>query len=234
MEAKYTCLIVDEDSHAHDVIKALLLCYPSVKFMKSCYNKEEAIREINTHQYDIVFLNVKMPNLNGIDIIGKLNKKPTIIITSTVASFAFEAYENGAVDYLKKPILKGRFGRAIKKALLYSKEKRKENKKYLILKIDGLPTKINQDEILYIRSMVNHSKYYLQNRIKPVLINEAFSKQLLKLNTETFLQTHRTCIVNKKYITGKKDNELILSSNTFLPIGRKYLSEIQSLLIQLE
>jgi DNA-binding LytR/AlgR family response regulator len=234
MESKYTCLIIDEKAADHDILKAFLLCWSNLKFMKSCFNVEEAIIELNEHHYDIVFFDVSLSNGASIDLIAKLNKKPTIIITSDDTSFAFEAYENDAVDYLLKPIIKSRFARAIRKALTYSKERRKEKKKYIELKIDGLATKIDQEEIIYIRSMVNHSKYYLVNRAKPIVINEAFSKQLPKLNADLFLQSHRTCIVNVKFVIGKKEKELILSNKVYLPIGRKYFPGLQSLLMQLD
>jgi two-component system, LytTR family, response regulator len=230
MEPKHTCVIVDDESQAHDVVKAYLLCFPKLKFVKSIFAHEEAIQDINSNQYDIVFLNVKLHNNEARHIIDKLNKKPTIIITSDHTSFAFDAFENDAVDYLKKPITKSRFGRAVKKAIVYSRERRKESNKYMTLKIDGIPTKVNQDEIIYVRSMGNYSKYYIVNRTNPIVINESFSKQLPKLNPELFIQSHRTCLVNTTFMVGRRENELILKSDIILPIGRKFIPGLQSFL----
>jgi two-component system, LytTR family, response regulator len=231
MNSRYTYLIADDEHPAHDVIQILLQSFPNLDYVKSCYNGEEALQEMNTNDYDIVFLDVNMPKLNGIELLAKVQNKPAIIITTAYNTFAFEAYQNDAVDYLQKPISTERLAKAITKAIAYAKEKRAEKYQYILLKIDGLATKVLQDDIVYIRSMVNYSKYYLKNKSKPVLINEAFSKQLLKLDSNQFIQIHRTCIVNKSFITGKKENELLVEPNTLLPIGRKYIADIQKILM---
>jgi two-component system, LytTR family, response regulator len=231
MNSKYTCLIVDDEKPAHDVLQILLEQYPELEYVKSCYNGEDALQEINTNKYDIVFLDVNMPKLSGIELLAKLTQKPAIIITTAYNTFAFEAYQNDAIDYLQKPIALERFAKAIAKAVIYAKEKRAELQQYIVFKIDGLPTKVKQEDIVYIRSMVNYSKYYIKDRSKPILINEAFSKQLLKLDSNLFIQIHRTCIVNKAYIKSKKENELVVEPNTLLPIGRKYIADIQKILM---
>jgi DNA-binding LytR/AlgR family response regulator len=232
MDSKYTCLIVDDELLAHEVIQALLMDYPNIEFVKSCYDGVEALEEININPYDIVFLDVNMPKLSGMELLSKLKNKPAIIITTAYTSFAFEAYEHDAIDYLQKPIPLDRFAKAIAKAVAYAKEKRAEQQEYIVLKIDGLLTKVNQEDIQYVRSMENYSKYFINNRPKPIMINEAFSKQLQKLNSQLFIQTHRTCIINKNCITGRKGDELMTTTNVLLPIGRKYYSEIQNLFIQ--
>jgi two-component system, LytTR family, response regulator len=233
METIYTYLIADDEHPAHEVIEILLQSFPNLKLEKRCYNGEEALTEINTNKYDIVFLDVNMPKLNGIELLEKVPQKPAVIITTAYNNFAFEAYQNDAVDYLQKPISTERLAKAMAKAIAYAKEKRAEKAKYIILKVDGISTKVKQDDILYMRSMVNHSKYYVKNRVKPILINEAFSKQLPKLDNDLFIQTHRTCIVNKTCIKGRKESELIIENNILLPIGRKYINTIQKLLIEL-
>jgi two-component system, LytTR family, response regulator len=232
MESRYTCLVVDDEYPAHDVITTLLKSYPNLEYKKSCYNGQDALNEINEKNYDIVFLDVNMPIINGIEMLQKLQSKPAIIMTTAYTSFAFEAYEYDAVDYLQKPIAPERFQKAISKAIEYAQKRKTSHKKFILLKIDGLQTKINQDDIQYIRSMENYSKFYIINRTKPILLKEAFSKQLEKLNLETFIQTHRTCIVNKKFIIGKKENDLLISDDSTLPIGRKYIPEINKLLLE--
>jgi DNA-binding LytR/AlgR family response regulator len=232
MDSRYTYLVADDEHPAHEVIQILLQSFPNLDFAKSCYNGEEALHEMNTNHYDIVFLDVNMPKLNGIELLAKVENKPAIIITTAYNSFAFEAYQNDAVDYLQKPISTERLAKAIAKAKAFVNERRAQNVAFVMLKADGLIAKINQQDILCIRSMVNHSKYYLKDRAKPIVINEAFSKQLLKLDSNMFMQTHRTCIVNRHFIKGRKENDLIVAPNMLLPIGRKYLSDIQRLVIE--
>lgn len=223
MESKYSCLIVDDEYPAHNVIKTLLLPFSSLEFVKSCYNGEDAIEEINEKfLYDIVFLDINMPIINGIELIAKLKKKPAIIITTAYTTFAFEAFENDAIDYLQKPISSERFEKAIKKALEICEKRRLDTVKTITLKIDGIYTSVNQLDIIYIRSMENYCKFYLKNKTAPVLLNEPLHKQLEKLDASLLLQIHRTCIVNKLYITQKKGNVLELNNDIKLPIGRNY------------
>ena len=223
MEPKYTCLIVDDEYPAHDVIKTLLLPFSNIEFLKSCYNGEDAVFEINeNNKYDIVFLDINMPIINGIEMLSQLINKPIIIVTTAYTNFAFQAYENDAIDYLQKPISAERFKKAIKKAIEICDKRRLDTIKTITLKIDGIATKINQRDIICIRSMENYSKFYLKNKDKPILINEPLHKQLIKLDSNILIRNHRTCIVNKLFITKKKGNVLIINDDLKLPIGRNY------------
>jgi two-component system, LytTR family, response regulator len=232
MEPNYSCLIIDDEYPAHDVIKALLKSFPNLAFTKSCYNGEDALHEITTTTYDIVFLDVNMPIISGIELLKKLETKPAIIMTTAYTNFAFEAYENDAVDYLQKPIAQQRFQKAISKAIDYAKKSRIERFKPIFLKIDGLKQKINQEDIIYCQSMGNYTRFYVQNSPKPIIVHETLAYQLTILNKDLFIQVHRTCIVNKLFIARKRENQLVLKDETELPIGRKFISNINSILLK--
>jgi DNA-binding LytR/AlgR family response regulator len=203
MEANFKCLVVDDEHHAHVVILTLLKAFANLEFVKSCYNGEDAIEELNRTYYDIVFLDVNMPMLNGIDLLNKIDTKPAIIMTTAYTDFAFEAYENDVVDYLQKPIAKQRFEKAIIKAIEYAKKRRLALFNTITIKVDGLKQKINQENILYCQSMGNYTKFYLHNS-KPIIIHDTLANQLLILNDNIFMQIHRTCIVNKLFVASKK------------------------------
>jgi two-component system, LytTR family, response regulator len=232
MESNYSCLIVDDEYPAHDVIKALLKSFPNLEFIKSCYNGEDALDEINTNAYDIVFLDVNMPIITGIELLKKLESKPAIIFTTAYTNFAFEAYENDAVDYLQKPIALQRFQKAISKAIDYVKNNRVESTTPILLKIDGLKQKINQEQIIYCQSMGNYTRFYVENILKPIVVLETLANQLAVLDKDLFVQVHRTCIVNKLFIARKKDNLLLLKDETELPIGRKFIATLNSILLK--
>ncbi|MGL4597878.1 MAG: LytR/AlgR family response regulator transcription factor, partial [Bacteroidia bacterium] len=206
--------------------------HSNLEFTKSCYNGEDALHEINTKKYDIAFLDVNMPILNGIDVLKKINNKPAIIITTAYTRFAFEAYENDAVDYLQKPISEQRFKKAIEKALEYAKKRRLTVFEPIILKVDGIKQKINQEDIIYCQSMGNYTKFYLKNSNKPILVNETLASQLSTLNHDLFIQIHRTCIVNRAFIVRKKENMLILKNEFELPIGRKFMPTLNAELLK--
>jgi two-component system, LytTR family, response regulator len=226
MESSYSCLIVDDEYPAHDVITALLKSCTHLKCVKSCYNGEDALVEINTNAYDIVFLDVSMPILNGIDLLRNIEVKPAIIMITAYTNFAFEAYENDAVDYLQKPISEQRFNKAITKAVDYAKKRRTEAAKTIVLKIDGIKHEINQESIMYCQSMGNYTRFFVANSSKPILVNKSLTNQLTALNQDLFVQIHRTCIVNKLFIVSKRENTLVLENDIQLPIGRKFITQV--------
>ena len=231
MELNYSCLIVDDEYPAHDVVKALINMNSQLEFVKSCYNGEDALVELTTNSYDIVFLDINMPILNGIDLLEKLEQKPAVIVTTAYTDFAFDAYQNDAVDYLQKPISVERFAKAVAKAIIYAHKRKLEATKFLTVKIDGFKQKISQEEIIYCQSMGNFTRFFLKNNPKPVIVNQSLAHQLTQLNPELFIQIHRTCIVNKSFITRRKENLLLLINEVELPIGRKFMSKIQSVII---
>jgi two-component system, LytTR family, response regulator len=232
MESPFKYIIVDDEYPAHDVIKALLLPYPQFELADSYYNGEDAIAAINSNEnIALVFLDVNMPQIDGMTVLSKLENKPSVIITTAHTQFAFEAYEKDAIDYLQKPISAQRFDKAMQKAIAASEKKKAEQKKIIIIKSKGLHLKIDEASIMYIRSMGNFSKFYIKSKPSPLILNEALSKQILKLNRALFIQIHRTCIINTSYITGRKDNTIVLNKTISLPIGRKYLPIINGLML---
>ena len=235
MEPRYSCLIVDDEFPAHEVINILLKNFNEIVFSKSVYNGQDAILEINiANKYDIVFLDINMPLFNGIEVLKNTKNKPEIIITTAYTEFAFDAYQNDAVAYLQKPFTEDNFSKAVKKAVHILKNKSKENLKNISVKIDGFNRLIDQNEILYLRSLGNYTKLIIKNSEKAIIVNESFSKQFSKLESNNFIQIHRTCIVNKKHIVKRKENNLVMTNNHLLPIGRKYSIEIANLFIKLQ
>ncbi|HOY13654.1 MAG TPA: LytTR family DNA-binding domain-containing protein [Saprospiraceae bacterium] len=228
MESKYTCLIVDDEYPAHDVIKALIKLNAQLSFVKSCYTGEEALHEITQGTYDLVFLDINMPGLSGIEVLQKIESKPAIIVTTAYTDFAFDAYQNDAIDYLQKPIAIDRFEKAISKAIIYAQSKKLEHTEFLTVKVDGIKQKIKQEDIMYCQSMGNFVKLFVNNISKPLIVNQSLSNQFKELNPNLFIQIHRTCIVNRSYIKRKKDKCLVLINEAELPIGRKYISMLNS------
>ncbi len=124
-----------------------------------------------------------------------------------------------------------RFAKAVAKAIVYAHKKKLEATQFLTVKIDGFKQKINQEEIIYCQSMGNFTRFFLKNTSKPVIVNQSIAHQLTQLNPELFIQIHRTCIVNKSFIARKKENLLLLINEVELPIGRKFMPKIHSVII---
>nr|HPN70893.1 LytTR family DNA-binding domain-containing protein [Saprospiraceae bacterium] len=166
--------------------------------------------------------------LSGIEVLQKIESKPAIIVTTAYTDFAFDAYQNDAIDYLQKPIAIDRFEKAISKAIIYAQSKKLEHTEFLTVKVDGIKQKIKQEDIMYCQSMGNFVKLFVNNISKPLIVNQSLSNQFKELNPNLFIQIHRTCIVNRSYIKRKKDKCLVLINEAELPIGRKYISMLNS------
>ena len=115
---KKTVIIIDDERDARETIKQHLLSYSWLTLVCECENGKEAVTSINSLKPDIVFLDVRMPALNGFQVIGQLNYRPHIIITTGFQEYAAKAFDHDAVDYLLKPFTIKRFDTAIVKAML--------------------------------------------------------------------------------------------------------------------
>jgi len=220
------CLIIDDEPLAIEVIKTHLVQLPELELVSSFPNPVAALETLGNEKIDIVFLDIEMPLLSGIEFVKSSTIIPKVIFTTAYRNYAIESYELDVVDYLLKPISFSRFFKAINKyktmvQLPITKMETtvevpmnnhiyvNANKKYI---------KIDFDDILFIESMKDYVKIHLSG--KNVITKEAISGFAAKLPVE-FLRIHRSFIVNTKKVTAytKVDVEI---NETELPIGSSY------------
>lgn len=221
MAKKYRCLIVDDEQPAHLVITSHLSKFEELCLVDSAFNGKEALQYINQSNYDIIFLDIEMPMINGLDVLQSLSQKPAVIITTAYSNFAFEAYQFDAVDYLLKPVSLPRFVKAVEKAKKYCDS-------YLpSLQVNELKVKVNGEfitiafeSISHIESYGNYIKIHLSNNKKYVVYDTLKSMEA-KLTNTLFIQVHKSYIVNVNYIK-KIEKSYLISEYFKLPIGRKY------------
>jgi DNA-binding LytR/AlgR family response regulator len=224
METYYSCLIVEDEKPAHEVLKSHIKKLPQLQFAKSVYNGKEAYDILQSQQFDIVFLDIEMPIISGIELLRELHPKPAIIMTTAYTDFAFEAYQHDAVDYLQKPISFLRFSKAIEKAIQYCNQKKHAENKIteITIKADGEKIIILLSEIIYIASMGNYIKLVVGNQKKPLVVYDTLSKIYDKLDKNQFVQIHKSYIININCIAEKNGEIVKLTNREELPIGRKY------------
>jgi two-component system LytT family response regulator len=222
MEPTFKCLIIDDEKPAHLVIKSHIENSKNLEFIESAYNGKEGLQILKNRDIDIIFLDIDMPIMNGIEFIQSLENKPLIIITSAHHNFAFEAYQNDVIDYLLKPISFTRFTKAIEKAKqIYVYENRKQNNLNQ-LKLEGVENKLIISEIYYIQSIGNYIKIFVEETNKPIIVYLSLKSFLEKIKNDYFIQTHKSFIINTNKIKKVEKDKLILSNSTLIPIGRKY------------
>lgn len=220
----YKCLIVDDEKPAHLVIKSHISNCDDLTFSASAFNGKEAIKMLLENEYDIVFLDIDMPLINGIEVMQTLSKRPATIVTTAYNHFAFEAYQQDAVDYLLKPISLPRFMKSIEKAKYFwhSNNIKTPAKTSIILRVDGENRESQLDDILYFQSIGNYVKVFFKEKNKSVVVYDTLKNILENTPSDVFIQTHKSFIVNTNYIENIGKESLILRGPVSVPLGRKY------------
>ena len=218
----YKCLIVDDEAPAHLVLQAHIARTEQLELIGDVYDGQEALEFLRINQVDILFLDIEMPRLTGLELLECMPYAPAVILTTAYSNFGFEAYQNGVVDYLLKPISYPRFIKAINK-IIDRPLPRKEAETFpeIEVKHDGVLKTIQTKEILYIEAVGNYIRLYLENE-KPLVITQTMKYILSVLPPAKFIRIHKSYIVKREGITNFKKTEVTLSNKTVLPVGRKY------------
>lgn len=170
---------------------------------------------------DLVFLDIEMPYLNGIDFLQNTSNAPKIIFTTAYEQYALKGYELDVFDYLLKPISFDRFLKAANKAYDYFQLLKKPDKSYLFVKVDNKLEKVNFEEILFVEAMENYVGIYLGD--KKLIVHSTLRATLEQLPASLFIQTHKSYIANMLHVQSIEGNTLHIGKFQ-VPIS-KYLKD---------
>jgi len=228
------CLIIDDEPLAIEVIQTHLEQLSELELVANYANPVAALETLKSEQIDLIFLDIEMPLLSGIDFIKTIPMVPKVIFTTAYRNYAIESYELDVVDYLLKPISFSRFFKAINKFKSMAQQPiAKEEARgeaplndHLYVNANKKFIKIEFDDIIYVESMKDYIRIHLPD--KTVVTKEAISNFEAKLPTE-FLRIHRSFIVNTQKVTAftKVDVEI---GATELPIGSSYKDTVMGFL----
>lgn len=222
------CIIVDDEPLAHQVLEHYINQTPGLKHMASFRNAVEAFEYLASNPIDLLFLDIEMPLVNGINFLKALKISPKTIFTTAYKQYAYESYELDAVDYLLKPFSYDRFAKAIQKAKPTINEAATIGFDNLLIKDkDGL-LNLKQQDIVYIEGSKDYVKIFTAE--KYFLIYRTLKGILEDLNPEFFMQAHRSYIINKTYVERIFEDKIILSNQFFVPIGPLYKKDFLSFL----
>ncbi|PAM93218.1 hypothetical protein B4N84_19785 [Flavobacterium sp. IR1] len=221
------CIVIDDERIAREGLNEFIKEFDFLE-SKGCFsNAHLALEKLKTETIDLIFLDIQMPLLNGLEFAEMIKDKPSMIIFTTAYSeFALKGYKVNAVDYLLKPIFFEDFKAAVFKAKkLYDLMVHQEDiLKPLFFKENGVLVKIPVTQILYIQSMQNYIEIYLDNR-KRIIVHHTLKSILDLLPKEYFLQIHKSFIVNTKHIT-HIDGATLYLKETGLPIARNRKEDV--------
>lgn len=220
------CLIIDDEPLARDVIQAHVSKIPFLKLTHTAENAFEAIKILNSNPIDLIFLDIQMPDLTGLQLLKALKYQPLIIFTTAYPEYALESYEVNAVDYLVKPIPFERLLQAVGKAknrfdgiqpLDYDVPSTKND--FIFVKTEYKMVRIDLQDIHYIESKRDYVSFYLENKEVSSLLSLSSVEE--QLPQQDFIRIHRSFIIAIDKIKEIERNTLVVL-DTRLQVGNNY------------
>jgi DNA-binding LytR/AlgR family response regulator len=225
------CLAVDDEPLALKQIGAYIKKTPFLELVSLCRNAFDAIEFIGANHTDLLFVDINMPDLTGIDFVKSLTEKPLIIFTTAHSEFAIEGFKIDAIDYLLKPIGYNDFLRAVNKVkthydlISHQNDPVKATPHHLFVKSEYRLIRIELSDIKYIESMHEYVKIHLASG-KPIM-TLASMKSIEEHLPGKFLRVHRSYIVNTQRIKVIERNRIIFEDNVYIPVSSQYKSKFQ-------
>lgn len=222
-----TCLIVDDNDMARLTLRHIITAAGGLTILGECNSAPEAFRYIGENQPDLVFLDIEMPGMSGIELLKSLPRKPLIIFTTSEKNYAAEAFELNVVDYLVKPVTMARLLQAVDKAREILDRKDSDIKAvehdHLFIRDNGILKKIQIDEVLYAEAMGDYIKIYTPAKAYIVHITlKGFEENV---PPGKFMRVHRSYIVALNKIESI-ENGVLNILNTPIPIAESYRSQL--------
>lgn len=232
------CIIVDDEQHAIDILVHYVKQMPLLNLVATTTNPIEALQIVATQKIDLIFLDIQMPELSGMDLIKAIHGKAKIILTTAYSEFALESYELDVVDYLLKPIRLPRFLQAVQKAINELEDRNIEKHTlddaeddYIFVKTEskGKLLKINLNEIDYIEGMKNYVAIYCGG--KKTLVYTSMKDLEERLSKKQFIRVHKSFIIPIAKITGIEGNVLRLKNvSAEVLIGESYKEDLMDII----
>jgi DNA-binding LytR/AlgR family response regulator len=218
------CVAVDDEPLALELVKGFVKKIPGLELVKSFNDAVACASFLKLHAIDLLFVDVNMPDLSGIQMIQQLVHKPMIIFITAHKNFALEGFELDALDYLLKPVSFERFEKAVAKAIDYYHYRQsgsKDENGSLFVHAEYRLVKIEFAHIDYIESLEDYIRIYVDNG-KPVLTLMPLKSVLEKLPVNLFRRIHRGFIVSMKKVQSAQHRKLRLVSGKELPVSKTY------------
>ncbi|WP_226742873.1 LytR/AlgR family response regulator transcription factor [Polaribacter gangjinensis] len=212
------CLIIDDEPSSQNVLKSFIQKIDYLECVDVCNNALEALEFLKSNPIDLLFLDINMPHLSGIDFYKSLKNPPKVIFTTAYSAFALEGFELDAVDYLLKPFSFERFLKAVSKV----KELNDYKIEYVFIKSDKKIHQLKIDDIYFIEGLRDYIKVHLKNNF--LITYKPLKLMYNSLPKSTFIQVHKSFIVNKNKLDYLEGNVASINSNK-IPLGEKYKKE---------
>jgi DNA-binding LytR/AlgR family response regulator len=222
-------LIVDDEPLARSVLEGYISFLPNLELVASCKNSGEAIAALQECKVDLIFCDIKMPGLNGLQFLKSLHQPPKMIITTAYREYAVDGFDLGVADYLLKPIPLERFLLAVNRALdIESKGSgtdRKTQHEFMFFKIGTSSERVFLESIDHITAYGNYCKIHVSDSNRYLAVNHKISELENMLRSKEFVRVHKSYIVNRLRIS-KLTSTSVYVNSLAIPVGESYKKKL--------
>jgi len=228
------CLAIDDEPLALELLEDNISKVPFLELIATCSNPLEAMRVLEEETIDLIFLDIQMPGLTGLQFIQSLSEKPMFILITAYEKYALEGYNLDVVDYLVKPVSLDRFIKACNKArelhqLKTGREKEgPTNASYFFINVDYSLVKIVFADIMWIEGFKDYLKVHLKSTSRPIVARLTMKSIEEQLPAAIFIRVQKSFIVSKEHITAVRKNSVFIN-DVEIPVGDNYKEAIAAL-----
>jgi two-component system, LytTR family, response regulator LytT len=230
---KIPCIAIDDEPLAVKKISAYIQKTPFLELVAECRSAFEAMSILEHQKIRLIFIDINMPDLNGLEFVKSLTDKPYIVFTTAYSEYAVEGFQLDAADYLLKPITYSSFLKAANKvknlielSTNFQKESVRITPNHLFVKSDYKLIRIELDDIRYIESQHEYIKINLASS-KPVMTHVSMKAIAEQLPSDQFMRVHRSYIVNLKKVSVIERNRIVFDGKTYIPVSEQYKEKFQ-------
>jgi DNA-binding LytR/AlgR family response regulator len=230
------CLAIDDEPLALELLEDNISQVPYLELEGKCSNALEALKFLQDHEVDLIFLDIQMPGLTGLQFIQSLTQKPMIILVTAYEKFALQGFNLDVIDYLVKPVPLDRFIKACNKAWeLYNlRLKKTENSsstepEFLFVNVEYSLLKVEFADIQWIEGLKDYIRIYLKSSSKPVITRMSMKAIEEELPSSKFIRVHKSFIVSVSAITSVRKNSIFIGVEE-IPVGDNYKDAVNMII----
>ena len=222
----FSSVIVEDLQPAADILRKFCNKCGLVDVKAHFLNAEDALVHLAEHPADLIFLDVEMPGISGLEMMDRLGEIPQVILTTSKTEYAYDAFQYNVTDYMRKPFTYTRFLESIQKVKA-RKEEEATDISHMFIKVDGKLVRLNGDDILYIESMGDYVRFTTQDR--KYVTHNTIKNIESRMDASRFMKVHRSYIVNLSQVEGLHEDELSIRGER-IPVSKAHKARIRTLI----
>lgn len=222
----FSSVIVEDLQPAADILRKFCNKCGLVDVKAHFLTAEDALVHLAEHPADLIFLDVEMPGISGLEMMDRLGEIPQVILTTSKTEYAYDAFQYNVTDYMRKPFTYTRFLESIQKVKA-RKEEEATDISHMFIKVDGKLVRLNSDDILYIESMGDYVRFTTQDR--KYVTHNTIKNIESRMDASRFMKVHRSYIVNLSQVEGLHEDELSIRGER-IPVSKAHKARIRTLI----